>query len=161
MESRPDGKVRPSALAALRLMTNSNLADCTTGKSAGFSPFENSPSVNSHLAIGAGYTGAVAHQAARENKFALLVRRREPVTYGPQYDLFALGVEERIGGDEKSSDPLLRHRSERQIDLVFISGLQQEDRPTNFLRRGFHVSDDGLGRRIFRIDEMGDDRGLR
>jgi hypothetical protein len=29
---------RPSALAVLRLMTNSNLVGCTTGKSAGFSP---------------------------------------------------------------------------------------------------------------------------
>ena len=28
----------PSALAVFRLMTNSNLADCTTGRSAGFSP---------------------------------------------------------------------------------------------------------------------------
>ena len=32
------GTVRPSALAVLRLMTNSNLVDCTTGKSPGFSP---------------------------------------------------------------------------------------------------------------------------
>ena len=30
--------VRPSALAILRLMTSSNLADCSTGRSAGFSP---------------------------------------------------------------------------------------------------------------------------
>ena len=73
----------------------------------------------------------------------------------------AIGAGERIGRDEKSSYPLLRHRSERQIDLIFPSGFQQQDRPTNFLRRHFHVSDDGLGRRIFRVDEMGDDRGLR
>src|SRR5215469_4266228 len=32
------GTSMPSALAVLRLMTNSNLTDCTTGKSAGFSP---------------------------------------------------------------------------------------------------------------------------
>jgi hypothetical protein len=32
------GTSMPSALPVLRLMTNSNLADCTTGKSAGFSP---------------------------------------------------------------------------------------------------------------------------
>jgi hypothetical protein len=30
---------RPSALAVLRLMTSSNLANCTIGRSAGFSPF--------------------------------------------------------------------------------------------------------------------------
>src|SRR5262245_63492735 len=38
MASRPGGMVRPSALAVLRLITNSNLVDCTTGKSAGFAP---------------------------------------------------------------------------------------------------------------------------
>src|SRR6516162_3195264 len=32
------GTSMPSALAVLRLMMNSNLLDCTTGKSAGFSP---------------------------------------------------------------------------------------------------------------------------
>src|SRR5262249_54813237 len=32
------GTLMPSALAALRLMTNSNLVACTTGNSAGFSP---------------------------------------------------------------------------------------------------------------------------
>src|SRR3954463_11793120 len=32
------GTVRPSAVAVLRLITNSNLVDCMTGKSAGFSP---------------------------------------------------------------------------------------------------------------------------
>src|SRR5580765_4412793 len=34
---RVRGTVRPSALAVLRLMTNSNLVGCTTGRSAGFS----------------------------------------------------------------------------------------------------------------------------
>jgi hypothetical protein len=33
------GTVRFSALAVLRLITNSNLVDCITGRSAGFSPF--------------------------------------------------------------------------------------------------------------------------
>jgi hypothetical protein len=32
------GMVRPSALAALRLMTSSNFAGCSTGRSAGFAP---------------------------------------------------------------------------------------------------------------------------
>ena len=32
------GTVRPSALAALRLMTSSNLVGCWTGKSAGWAP---------------------------------------------------------------------------------------------------------------------------
>src|SRR6266511_2633705 len=36
MASTPGGKVRPSALAVFRLMTNSNLVGCKTGRSAGF-----------------------------------------------------------------------------------------------------------------------------
>jgi hypothetical protein len=38
-----NGTVRPSALAVLRLMTNSNFVDCWTGKSAGFSPLSIRP----------------------------------------------------------------------------------------------------------------------
>jgi hypothetical protein len=37
------GTVRPSALAVLRLMINSNLVACTTGNSAGFSPLRTLP----------------------------------------------------------------------------------------------------------------------
>src|SRR5262249_34500851 len=37
--SSDGGIVRPSALAVLRLMARSNLADCCTGRSAGFMPF--------------------------------------------------------------------------------------------------------------------------
>src|SRR6516225_3510079 len=36
---REFGTSRPSALAVCRLMTNSNLVDCRTGRSAGFAPF--------------------------------------------------------------------------------------------------------------------------
>ena len=37
------GTSRPSALAVLRLSTSSNLVDCTTGRSAGFSPLRIRP----------------------------------------------------------------------------------------------------------------------
>ena len=39
----PGGMVRPSALAVFRLITNSYLDACTTGKSAGFSPLSTRP----------------------------------------------------------------------------------------------------------------------
>src|SRR5262245_25988041 len=38
MASNPGGKVSPSDLATLRLISSSNLADCTTGSSAGLAP---------------------------------------------------------------------------------------------------------------------------
>src|SRR5215467_2218801 len=37
------GKVRPSALAVLRLITSSALVDCCTGRSAGLSPLRTRP----------------------------------------------------------------------------------------------------------------------
>ena len=42
-ESMAGGTARPSALAVLRLMTKSNLVDCCTGRSAGFSPLRMRP----------------------------------------------------------------------------------------------------------------------
>ena len=42
-ESNVGGIDRPSALAAFRLMTSSNLVDCMTGRSAGFSPLRTRP----------------------------------------------------------------------------------------------------------------------
>jgi hypothetical protein len=41
--SSDGGTVRPSDLAVLRLMTNSNLVDCITGRSTGFSPLRIRP----------------------------------------------------------------------------------------------------------------------
>src|SRR5215472_4482921 len=41
--SSDGGTVMPSALAVLRLMTSSNLAGCSTGKSPGFSPLRMRP----------------------------------------------------------------------------------------------------------------------
>ena len=43
MDSSPDDKVRPSVFAVLRLMTNSNLVGCSTGRSTGFSPLRTRP----------------------------------------------------------------------------------------------------------------------
>src|SRR5262249_55139595 len=40
---RPGGTSMPSALAVLRLITNSNLVDCWTGRSAGLSPLRMRP----------------------------------------------------------------------------------------------------------------------
>src|SRR6185312_2907508 len=43
MEIRLGGTVRPSAFAVFKLMTNSNLVDCKTGRSAGLSPLRMRP----------------------------------------------------------------------------------------------------------------------
>jgi hypothetical protein len=38
MAMSPGGKLRPNALAVLRLNTSSNFVACSTGRSAGFAP---------------------------------------------------------------------------------------------------------------------------
>src|SRR5262249_38662545 len=43
MAESPGGISRPSALAALRLITNSNLVDCSTGRSLALAPFKIRP----------------------------------------------------------------------------------------------------------------------
>ena len=43
MASSVGGTSRPSVLAVLRLITSSNLVDCITGRSAGFSPLRIRP----------------------------------------------------------------------------------------------------------------------
>src|SRR6202163_1761476 len=43
MARSDDGTVRPSIVAVWALMTNSNLLDCTTGKSAGLAPLRMPP----------------------------------------------------------------------------------------------------------------------
>ena len=43
------GTVRPNALAVFRLMTNSNLVGCTTGRSPGLSPLRIRPSLPNQL----------------------------------------------------------------------------------------------------------------
>jgi len=42
-ESNVAGTLMPSDLAVYRLMTNSNLVDCATGKSAGLAPLRTLP----------------------------------------------------------------------------------------------------------------------
>src|SRR4029453_12251899 len=58
--SRDGDTSRASALAVCRLMTNSNLVDCMTGRSAGFAPLRTdvTPTVTIHLQI----IGPIAHQ---------------------------------------------------------------------------------------------------
>src|SRR5215472_3943756 len=46
-----------------RLMTNSNLVGCTTGKSAGFSPLRIRTGIDTSLTMGVGPVYSVAHQA--------------------------------------------------------------------------------------------------
>ena len=55
--------VRPSALAVVRLMTNSNLVDCSTGKIAKFFPLQNPADIDAGLTKGFSDISRIAYQA--------------------------------------------------------------------------------------------------
>ena len=61
-------------MAVLRLRTSSNLADWTTGRSAGRSPFQDAADVVAGLPIGVCKVSAVAHESARSAEVAQMVR---------------------------------------------------------------------------------------
>ena len=95
------GTVKPSAAAVLRLMTSSNLAACVTGKSAGFSPLENSPRVGASLRIAVDKARAVSHQPTGQRKLApLIFVRGIAKTCSQGNNVLAPTVEERIGSHE-------------------------------------------------------------
>ena len=79
MESSPGGTSMPSARAVCRLMTNSNLVDCRTGRSAGLAPLRMLPGIDADLTKHVREVGSVAHQPAGCHKFTDRISRRNPV----------------------------------------------------------------------------------
>src|SRR5262245_28922331 len=80
MASTPAGIERPSTLAIRRLIRNSNLVTCWTGRSAGFSPLRNPPDIDAGLTVVFPIGDSVAHQAARHRVVAPFVDRRYRVS---------------------------------------------------------------------------------
>jgi hypothetical protein len=90
------GMVRPSVFV-LRLMTSSNLVDCTTGRSPPFFTLQNATCIDADLPIGVAYARAIAHQAAGNRVFAQSVNRRNGVARRERDDFLALTAKEGLG----------------------------------------------------------------
>ena len=71
--------MRPSALAAFMLMTNSMRVDCCTGRSAGLLALEDETGIDAKLAIPVVDVGAVAHQTAGAHVIGELKHRENRV----------------------------------------------------------------------------------
>jgi hypothetical protein len=82
-------------------MTNSTLATCWTGKSAGFVPLRILPAYGADLTIGAGNIGSVAHQATGGGELAHSVNCRHRVAGRQRHDLSALASEKRVDADNE------------------------------------------------------------
>jgi len=70
------GTSMPSAMAVLRLITNSNFVGCKTGTLAAFSPLRMRPSIDAHLVERIQQASAVAHQPTSSGEFANVIHRR-------------------------------------------------------------------------------------
>ena len=106
--SSGSGNVRPSALAVLRLMTNSTFGRLHDRQVGGLFALENPAGIDAGQTISIGNVATVAHQAAGGGELAHPIDRGHRVARRQRDDLFAPAVEERIGADEERADPLLR-----------------------------------------------------
>ena len=97
--STPGGTSRPSALAVCRLMTNSNLVDCNTGRSAGLRAVKDSTSVGSDLTKHVRTIGRVAHQPADFDNLTTGIGRGNPIARGERRKLDAPAGKEDIASD--------------------------------------------------------------
>ena len=61
-------------------MTNSNLVDCSTGRSAGVLALENAPNVDTGLTISILDAGSVSHEPTRIGELAHFVDRGDGIT---------------------------------------------------------------------------------
>ena len=84
MASMPDGMVRPSDLAVLRLMTNSNLSE-EHRKLGWLLALKDATDINTSLSIGVRKIDAVADQAAGCGILAKLVYHRHGMLRGERY----------------------------------------------------------------------------
>ena len=115
---------RPSVLAVLRLITNSNLVGCSTGRSAGLAPLRIFPVYMASLAICIANVGSVAHQTTGGDELTREVNRRDRVARRQRYELKAPTEENRIGHNKKQTDPLLDEASEGAVNVLVGAGVQ-------------------------------------
>jgi len=94
------GTVRPSALAALRLITRSNFVGCSTGRSLGFAPFK----ILSTKCVGAAAKRRDVHTVRHETTIvcplAEAVKVRDSVTSRGDHNLAPASISQRIGHNE-------------------------------------------------------------
>jgi hypothetical protein len=96
----------PSALAVCRLKTNSNLAGCTTGRSAALTPLRTLRDAD--LTIHVRDIGSVAHQPVGCDVIPLAKKRWNPLAHRRGGKLHATAAEECVGSDEEGVGPVPR-----------------------------------------------------
>jgi hypothetical protein len=110
--SRVGGTSRPRALAVCRLMTNSNLVDCKTGRSAGLAPLKILTGVGADPTIHIRTIGRVGHQPAGFDSLARGIGRGNPIARRGRRKLNAPAREEHVASDMQSVGALAHEGGE-------------------------------------------------
>ena len=150
---RSCGTVRPSALAVLRLITNSNLVDCMNRQVGGLLTLENPAGVDADLAIGIGNAGPVAHQAASHDKFAQVIDRRQHIASRQRDELLSAGGQERTGTDEQRTGSALHERCKGCLDVAVVADIKNDELLPDSLRRNLQIFSLYLGFRTARVHQ--------
>src|SRR5262245_19356566 len=103
------GIVSPSALTVFKLMTNSNLVGCSTGKSPGLAPFKIFATCPAARRI----TSAVRHEGTPQDLRVGPHEHREPPLCRESGDLTSVRHEKRARHQDNAAGPLASHRCER------------------------------------------------
>src|SRR5271166_776680 len=112
------GTSMPSARAVCRLMTNSNVVDCTTGRSAGFVPFEDLTGVDANLVIHVQKIGPIARQSTDFDMLATGIDRGNPMARCQRRKLDAPTAVEPVRGDEEGIGTVAREGGTGRLDLA-------------------------------------------
>jgi hypothetical protein len=102
--------VRPSASAALRLMTSSNFVGCSTGRSAGLVPFEDLINIDRRAALPLADIRCIGHQAARLHILCPVVHGWQAVPCRKLHEPGALRREQDVPGHQQHVGMLVLHR---------------------------------------------------
>src|SRR5262245_51793431 len=119
------GTSMPSALAVSRLMTNSNLVDCNTGKSAGFAPLESLTGIDADLTKHVRTIGRVAHQPTGFDSLARGIARRNAIARCERRKLDASAREEHVASDIQGLRAVAHEVGEGGLDFAESAGVEK------------------------------------
>src|SRR5262245_62452892 len=107
-------------------MTNSNLVDCTTGKSA-VRALEDAAGIDARLTKRIHNVSSVAHQPAGFGKFTQVICRGERVARRQVDKLGTPANTKNVEADEDGVGPLAHKSCEGRIDLTAGAGVEHLD----------------------------------
>ena len=128
--------VSPSALAVLRLMTNSNVVGCSTGRSAGFAPLRILSTYVGSAAVQIGDVRPVRHEPTDLRILTQRIHYGEAVLGGETYQASGVRVRERTRQNEEAIGPALGCRLECALELLGSVDLQSVELHAQRVRQG-------------------------